>query len=69
MYLSTLLTLGGFAQLGLAGYSLKDNYAPDNFFNMFNFDTVSYFIRSDSIYPFARSEDLSRAQSKYLGTV
>ena len=41
MHFSTLLALGGFAQLGLAGYSLKDNYSSDKFFDMFNFDTVS----------------------------
>ena len=41
MHFSTLILGAGLAQLGLAQYSLKDEYSGDNFANMFNFDTVS----------------------------
>ncbi|KAL8690262.1 MAG: hypothetical protein Q9224_004446 [Gallowayella concinna] len=39
MRFSSLLLITGMAQLGLATYSIKDDYSADNFFNMFTFDT------------------------------
>lgn len=40
MHLSSLLLTTGLAPLGLAAYSIKDDYSAHNFFNMFTFDTV-----------------------------
>ena len=44
MYFSNLFLAGGIAQLGLAAYSIKDDYSADNFFNMFTFDTVRFLV-------------------------
>ena len=39
MHLSTILTAAGLVRLGMAGYTLEDDYSPANFFSMFNFIT------------------------------
>ncbi|MCJ1239044.1 hypothetical protein MMC14_007037 [Varicellaria rhodocarpa] len=39
MYFSTLLTCAGLVHLGIAGYTLEDDYSVGNFFSMFNFIT------------------------------
>ena len=41
MHLSNVLLGAGLAHLGLATYTLKDDYSGNNFANMFSFDTVS----------------------------
>lgn len=43
MHFAQLLLASRLAQLGLATYSVKDDYSADNFFNMFNFETVYLF--------------------------
>lgn len=49
MYCSTFLLGAGLAQLGLAAYTLKDDYSGNNFANMFSFDTVSLKITLTSL--------------------
>ncbi|KAI4160379.1 MAG: hypothetical protein LQ342_005790 [Letrouitia transgressa] len=39
MIFSSLLLAGGLVQLGLAAYSVKDDYSGDKFFDMFSFNT------------------------------
>ena len=41
MHFSKVLLGAGLAHLGLAAYTLKDDYSGNNFANMFSFDTVS----------------------------
>lgn len=41
MHFYNILLGAGLAQLGLATYTLKDDYSGDNFANMFTFFTVS----------------------------
>ena len=40
MHFTTLLAAGGLVRLASAAYSLTDDYSGNNFFNMFNFETV-----------------------------
>jgi len=40
MHFSDILLGAGLVQLGLATYTLKDDYSGNNFANMFSFDTV-----------------------------
>ena len=40
MYFTTSLICVCLLRLGLAGYTLEDDYSTDNFFSMFNFETV-----------------------------
>jgi len=48
MYSSILFLGAALAKLSAAAYVLKDDYEPSNFFSMFSFFTVSYFV-SNSI--------------------
>ncbi|MCJ1404888.1 hypothetical protein MMC11_008114 [Xylographa trunciseda] len=41
MHFTTLLVSAGLVQLGIAGYTLQDDYSASNFFSMFNFQTES----------------------------
>lgn len=43
MHFTPLLLVGTLAKSSLAAYAIKDDYSADNFFNMFNFDTVRLF--------------------------
>lgn len=40
MYLTTFLTCASLIHLGIAGYTLEDDYSADKFFSMFGFSTV-----------------------------
>lgn len=40
MLFSDIFLGAGLVQLGLATYTLKDDYSGNNFANMFSFDTV-----------------------------
>jgi len=40
LFFSDILLGAGLVQLGLATYTLKDDYSGNNFANMFSFDTV-----------------------------
>lgn len=41
LFFSSIFLLLGLAPYAFAGYSLKDDYSADKFFDMFTFDTVS----------------------------
>ncbi|MCJ1320286.1 hypothetical protein MMC15_005624 [Xylographa vitiligo] len=41
MHFTTLLVCAGLVHLGIAGYTLEDDYSAANFFSMFNFQTES----------------------------
>lgn len=43
---STLLIGAGLAHVAIANYAVQDDYSGNNFFSMFNFDTVSFLSRS-----------------------
>ncbi len=47
MHFTPLLLASGMARLGVAVYSVRDDYSVDNFLNMFNFDTVRSLNRTD----------------------
>ncbi|KAI4234342.1 MAG: hypothetical protein L6R40_006763 [Gallowayella cf. fulva] len=61
MHLSSLLLTTGLAPLGLAAYSIKDDYSAHNFFNMFTFDTYD-----DPTHGYVNYVDQARANSLNL---
>lgn len=64
MHFSTLLFGARLAQLGLAAYSLKDDYSGDNFAGMFSFDT-----EDDPTHGYVNFVDQNTAQSQGLYSV
>lgn len=56
MLFSRFLLATGMTKLSLAVYSVKDEYSGENFFNMFNFDTV--YSPSSSCYPISKTHFL-----------
>ncbi|KAL8932952.1 MAG: hypothetical protein Q9216_006597 [Gyalolechia sp. 2 TL-2023] len=64
MHFAPLLLAGSFARLSFAAYSLQDDYAADNFFNMFNFDTFD-----DPTHGYVNYVDQATADSQELFNV
>ncbi|KAL8708831.1 MAG: hypothetical protein Q9225_007538 [Loekoesia sp. 1 TL-2023] len=64
MHFTPLLLAGVLAELGLAAYSIKDDYSADNFFNMFNFDTFD-----DPTHGYVNYVDQATADSQDLFNV
>lgn len=64
MHFATLLLGARLAQLGLAAYSLKDDYSGNNFAGMFSFDT-----EDDPTHGYVNYVDQNTAQSQGLYSV
>ncbi|KAL8726624.1 MAG: hypothetical protein Q9181_005973, partial [Wetmoreana brouardii] len=64
MHFSHILLASGLAQLGLAVYSVKDEYSGESFFDMFNFDTFD-----DPTHGYVNYVDQATAQSQDLYNV
>ncbi|KAL8715378.1 MAG: hypothetical protein Q9220_000711 [cf. Caloplaca sp. 1 TL-2023] len=64
MHVSSLLVAAGLTRLGLAAYSIKDDYSADNFFNMFTFDT-----EDDPTHGYVNYVDQGTAESQDLYNV
>ncbi|KAL8671907.1 MAG: hypothetical protein Q9168_003618 [Polycauliona sp. 1 TL-2023] len=64
MQLTSLLLASGLAQLGLAAYSVKDDYSTDKFLDLFNFDTFD-----DPTHGYVNYVDQATAHSQDLYNV